>query len=80
MKAIREILENDPEFSDGKVCTCHDCIVDIAAIALNVLPPQYVADRFYKFPEPPGVAKKKRTRVEEAVRRAIRKVANHPHH
>ena len=80
MQAIKRLLDTDEEFAGGKVCTCHDCIVDIAAIALNELPPQYVADRFYKFPDPPKLSIEKQSLVDEAVRGAIRKVAKHPHH
>ena len=28
--------------SDINVCTCENCILDIAAIALNTLPPKYI--------------------------------------
>jgi len=80
MKAIREMLDIDAEFAGGKVCTCHDCIVDIAAIALNHLPPQYVADRFYKFPDSPKLSEERLSQVSVAVRDAIRKVAKNPHH
>lgn len=33
---IREVLD------DINVCTCDKCILDIAAIALNELPPKYI--------------------------------------
>lgn len=80
IKAIREIIESEEEFQEGRLCTCHDCLVDIAAIALNMLPPTYVADKYYKFPDPPAKEQKRRDAVLNAVRFAIRKVIKHPHH
>jgi len=80
IKTIREIVESEEEFGEGKLCTCHDCLVDIAAIALNMLPPHYVADKYYKFPDPPAKEKKRHDQVANAVRFAIRKVIKNPHH
>lgn len=34
-----EILIDDPDHAD--VCKCHDCILDIAALALNKIEPMY---------------------------------------
>jgi len=34
--SIKEVLD------DIKVCSCDKCILDIAAIALNELPPKYI--------------------------------------
>ncbi|TPW10840.1 MAG: hypothetical protein FD129_1811 [bacterium] len=76
-KLIRELLQSD-EY--GHVCKCPDCFVDIAAIALNALPSEYVADKYYKFPEKPDVAERKDAAAIEAIRSAIEKVTQHPHH
>ncbi|MBI4871902.1 MAG: late competence development ComFB family protein [Candidatus Riflebacteria bacterium] len=76
-KLIRELLQTD-EFAH--VCRCADCFVDIAAISLNHLPPEYVADKFYKFPENPETVDSKRQAAIAAIRTAIDKVTRHPHH
>ena len=80
IKTIREIIESGEVFEEGELCSCHDCLVDIAAIALNMLPPHYVADKYYKFPDPPTKEKKRREQVQTAVRFAIKKVIKRPHH
>ncbi len=53
IKAIREIVESEEDFNEGNLCTCHDCLIDIAAIALNMLPQIFVAEKYYMFPDPP---------------------------
>ncbi|MBI3893753.1 MAG: late competence development ComFB family protein [Candidatus Wallbacteria bacterium] len=74
---VREILQSE-DYAD--VCRCSHCFVDITAIALNALPPEYVADKFYKFPESPDVVKAKREAADGAIRAAIQKVTQRPHH
>ncbi|MBI4868094.1 MAG: late competence development ComFB family protein [Candidatus Wallbacteria bacterium] len=74
---VREILQAE-EYAH--VCKCSHCFIDITAIALNSLPPEYVADKFYKFPEGPDVVKVKQEAATSAIRAAIAKVTAHPHH
>ena len=80
LRIIREIIESGEEFNGSPVCTCHECLIDIAAIALNMLPPHYVADKYYKFPDSPEKEKQKNDQVSKAVRVAIKRVVEHPHH
>ncbi|MBI4863250.1 MAG: late competence development ComFB family protein [Candidatus Riflebacteria bacterium] len=62
------------------ICRCPACLVDIAAVALNSLPPRYVADRFNKFPPENGEIDRHRDQVIQALRLAIRTVSSRPHH
>ncbi len=62
------------------LCTCRLCLVDVVALALNSLPPRYVADKYYKFPEAQEGLEKARKTAERAVRMALRRVARRPHH
>lgn len=80
LKIIREIIESGEKFNGAPVCTCHECLIDIAAIALNTLPPHYVADKYYKFPDSPQKEKERKEQVVKAVRMAIKRVVEHPHH
>lgn len=80
MRVIREIVESGEEFNSKPVCTCNECLVDITAIALNMLPPHYVADKYYKFPDSPDEEKQRKEQVSRAVRIAMKKVVDHPHH
>lgn len=63
-----------------KVCPCPKCYVDMVALALNALPPRYVADRFNKFGDTIADEAAAKEQVEGAVRLAIHKVAGRPHH
>jgi hypothetical protein len=45
-----------------------------------MLPPYYVADKYYKFPDAPEKEKQRKAQVLQAVRVAMKKVADHPHH
>ena len=57
------------------VCSCPRCINDIAAIALNYLPPHYYVDKDEKTePGSPWLM------VETAVLEAIGRVAENPNH
>jgi len=60
---------------DQNVCCCPRCMSDIAAIALNYLPPHYVADseRGKEFGSPWVM-------VETAVSEAIDRVKDNPNH
>ncbi len=80
MKMIKELVDSGVTFEEGELCTCHDCLVDIAAIALNMLPPQYVADKYYKFPDSPDKEERRKEAVRKAVLYAMRKVIRNPHH
>jgi Late competence development protein ComFB len=44
-KFIAELLEAKIQESDGGFCICENCVTDIMVLALNRLPPRYVADR-----------------------------------
>lgn len=62
------------------VCSCARCLTDMAALALNALPPRYVADRYNKFPEDEVDEERNRDLVQRAVDTAIARVAGRPHH
>lgn len=58
-----------------KVCTCHRCMSDIVAIALNYLPPHYIVEgKNGKEYGSPWVM------VETAVTEAIDRVVENPNH
>jgi len=71
----------DQEQNRGRTfCTCQVCLVDIAAIALNSLPPRYVADRFNKFGDSETELARHKQEVVKAIHMAIHRVASRPHH
>ena len=70
------------------MCKCQDCALDVAAIALNNLPPHYCVGQFSSMPAGvvglrhyvPEREKEVAERVKAAVEAAIEKVKNHPNH
>ena len=74
--------------SDDHLSQCRDCLIDVAAIALNSLPPRYYGGGFRSMP--PGIrsmahseaAEEELSREEarKAVEAAIAIVKEHPHH
>jgi len=81
--AIDAVMPNHPE-----MCKCQDCMLDVAAIALNSLPPRYCLG---KFAAPargvhrlrhyvPEKEKDMVERARSAVATAMATVKEHPNH
>ena len=68
------------EGEEKSVCACQDCILDIAAIALNNLQPNYRVFLVRPIHRDEEVVMVHLQKVEEAVRRAIATVEKRPHH
>jgi hypothetical protein len=79
-QALEEILAEPQLRLTEKLCTCRFCLVDVVAVALNSLPPRYVADRYYKFPDSPEGEGRSYHTARRAVEMAIRRVTRRPHH
>ena len=83
-EAMERLVEEDPD-----LCKCETCLLDVAAIALNKLPPRYRTSSFVSppggvldlLPEEPKTGEDAiRRSVEEAVKEAIGRVKQHPSH
>lgn len=79
-KAVEEALAGVGGPLPEGLCTCRPCVIDIVAVALNSLPPRYVADRYYRFPESTVGEERASEMARRAVRMAIRRVSRRPHH
>ena len=77
--ALKAALATPADLPEG-FCNCRVCLVDIVALALNSLPPRYVADRYYKFPESEEGSERKNDMARRAVSMALRRVSRRPHH
>ena len=72
----------------AELCKCQDCVLDVAAIALNSLPPRYRCGKFVALPKNVAglrhhVPDEEREMVEQAraaVEAAIERVKAHPNH
>jgi competence protein ComFB len=64
----------------GAICTCQDCILDMAALALNLTPPSYRVSLLGSIVAQQGGAAHHMKSVSKAVSEAIEKVqANRSH-
>jgi competence protein ComFB len=79
-QALKETLSDVESPVSEKLCTCRFCLVDVIAVALNSLPPRYVADKYYKFPEEKDGEGRALSIARRAVTLAIHKVIRRPHH
>ena len=68
-----------PEYA--KICKCQECVLDMTAIALNQIKPMYGSLNSFKGAMyKDHVGQKAETDVISAIRKSIKKVANHPSH
>jgi competence protein ComFB len=77
---LKELERQLGEYTEA-VCRCNDCIVDMAAMALNNVRPLYRVSLLGTLYAANAMNEKDYARqVREAVSRAIRKVHNNPGH
>lgn len=77
LQAIAGLIERE------EMCGCQDCVLDVLALALNVLPPRYWVLGGYDAFSPPEKFLEDhdhRRLAEEAVLRGLRMVQANPHH
>ncbi|MFY9499834.1 MAG: late competence development ComFB family protein [bacterium] len=76
LEAIDEYLRDRSE-----ICDCEKCRLDMAALALNELPPRYaVTERGKVFAKISQLECQLETDILMAVIRAVEKVGNNPRH
>lgn len=80
-QSLEEVLRGEGEFElpEG-FCTCRSCVVDVVAVALNSLPPRYVADKYSKFPDSPEGEDRALEIARRAVTMAVKRVGRRPKH
>lgn len=81
-KIVLEIMEEllkKPEYQH--VCTCHQCLMDIASYTLNRLPAKYIATSPEKL-ETKILVFEHKVNVDALtiLKKAIKVVSNHPNH
>ena len=77
IKDLGRQLENFPE----PICTCNDCVLDMAAMALNTIKPLYRVSLLGSLYTATAMNEKEyATSIREAVFRAIEKVRKNPSH
>jgi competence protein ComFB len=78
-EALPELIKQEQD-RGRTFCACPTCMVDIAAVALNSLPPRYVADRYNIFGVSESERARRREEVQKAILLAIHQVIARPHH
>jgi len=77
LDVIHTMIEN------REACDCEDCVLDLTALALNILPPKYwVSGKYNEFSPPDRFLQdpKNRKRAQEAVEKALGQIKKNPHH
>jgi len=74
-KIIDKILDEEKD-----ICLCPDCMMDVAAIALNNLAPHYRVFLVRPVHRDSELITRRLRKVEEAVRKAVAVVKKSPHH
>lgn len=73
--------EIDKIMEEVNMCTCEKCKYDVAAIALNLLPPKYVvSDKGQVFTKLSSVEEQFKVDVLSAITKAAMKVKQSPNH
>lgn len=67
--------------ADSKVCKCEKCRYDVAALALNFLPPRYgVTDKGETYARVKSLEQQFNVDIITAITHAIKIVSSQPHH
>jgi competence protein ComFB len=80
-KLVLDELGRQLEAFEGEICTCNDCVVDMAAMALNAVKPYYRFSLLGTLYSARAVSEESYAAgVKEAVSNAIEKVRMNPSH
>lgn len=75
LQAVSDLISKE------NICTCEQCRLDIAAIALNILPPRYVVtNKGASYARADLLEMQKYVDIIGAITKAIKLVKEHPRH
>ncbi|MDR3301376.1 MAG: late competence development ComFB family protein [Spirochaetaceae bacterium] len=78
---IEELKSQLMSWHDGSICVCNDCVVDMAALALNLLPPRYHSSLLGTIYLAEGANEPEYAeKLKKTVKDAIDHVSRHPGH
>lgn len=66
--------------SGGMVCTCEDCVKDLAAWALNHVTPQYHNSLLTPLGPEPDQDRRTEAEIVLAIESGLKRLRQHPHH
>jgi competence protein ComFB len=80
-RLVIDELGRQLENASASLCRCNECVVDMAAMALNSLPPRYRSSLLGSIYQADGMNDPSYVvKLEEAVRNAIKRVSRNPGH
>ncbi|HVO39688.1 MAG TPA: late competence development ComFB family protein [Spirochaetia bacterium] len=74
-EAIERTIGEDPE-----MCTCEECVLDLAAWTLNHVTPRYYISLLAPLRENQDARRKAQVEIELAINAGKKKLKKHPHH
>jgi competence protein ComFB len=80
-KLVLDELGRQLESYDGEICTCNDCVIDMAAMALNAVKPYYRFSLLGTLYAAQAMNEESyAASIREAVSNAVEKVRKNPSH
>ncbi len=74
-EAIERLIDSGTD-----MCTCEECVADLAAWTLNHVAPRYYTSLLAPLNPDPGRERQMRVQVELALAAGLKKLREHPHH
>ena len=62
------------------MCTCEECVLDLAAWALNHVTPRYYTSLLAPLTPRPDIERTMQVEIELAIASGLKKLKRHPHH
>ncbi len=72
---IERLIEREVD-----MCTCEECVTDLAAWTLNHVSPRYYTSLLAPLTPDPGRERQLRVEIELALAAGLKKLKAHPHH
>lgn len=67
--------------AEGKaMCTCEECVMDLAAWTLNHITPRYYTSLLSPLNPDPSLERRVRVEVDLAIASGLKRLRAHPHH
>jgi competence protein ComFB len=66
--------------SGSEMCTCEECVMDLAAWTLNHVSPRYYTSLLAPLKPDPGQERQMRVQIDLALAAGLKRLKEHPHH
>ena len=76
---VFEAIEKQIE-KGADMCTCEECVLDLAAYTLNRVKPRYYTSLLAPLAPRPEAARKEQVEIDLAIASGLKKLKSHRHH